>query len=108
MRSGGSTSSAYTFGTGLNLRNFEFTLSLLTVPNSEANGSGLSMAMSGFVIRFLINLLVNIKPASIQGVGFFFCCECDYHDWKINTLTYTAIYSRACFCSGIQSKYNFE
>jgi len=52
MRSGGSTSSAYTFGTGLNLRNFEFTLSLLTVPNSEANGSGLSMAMSGFVIRF--------------------------------------------------------
>jgi hypothetical protein len=52
MRTGGGSSTAYTFGTGLNFKNFEFTFSAMSVANSESNGSKLSAALSGFVIRF--------------------------------------------------------
>lgn len=51
-RTGGLTSSSITFGTGLELRNFEFTVAGLTVPNSENRGSGMGGAWSGLVIRF--------------------------------------------------------
>lgn len=51
-RTGGFTSSSITFGTGIELRNFEFTVAGLTVPNSENRGSGIGGAWSGFVIRF--------------------------------------------------------
>lgn len=52
MRTGGGASTAYTFGTGVNLRNFEFTFSAMSVANSESNGSKLAAALSGFIIRF--------------------------------------------------------
>lgn len=52
LRTGGDTSTAYTFGTGVNLKNFEFTFSALTVPNSEKNGTAVTAALSGFIIRF--------------------------------------------------------
>ncbi|NIT56099.1 MAG: hypothetical protein GWN00_07635 [Aliifodinibius sp.] len=51
-RTGGLTSSSITFGTGIELRNFEFTVAGLTVPNSENRGSGIGGAWSGLVIRF--------------------------------------------------------
>lgn len=51
-RTGGLTSSSITFGTGIELRNFEFTIAGLTVPNSENRGSGMGGAWSGLVIRF--------------------------------------------------------
>lgn len=51
-RTGGLTSSSLTFGTGLELRNFEFTFGGLVVPNSEKRGSGIGGAWSGLVIRF--------------------------------------------------------
>jgi hypothetical protein len=51
-RTGGLTSSSITFGTGIELRNFEFTLAGLTVPNSENHGSGIGGAWSGLVFRF--------------------------------------------------------
>lgn len=52
FRTGGLTSSAITFGTGIELRNFELTFAGLTVPNSENNGSGMGGAWSGLVFRF--------------------------------------------------------
>lgn len=51
-RTGGLTSSSITFGTGIELRNFEFTVAGLTVPNSENHGSGIGGAWSGLVFRF--------------------------------------------------------
>lgn len=51
-RTGGLTSSSITFGTGLEFRNFEFTVGGLTVPNSENRGSGIGGAWSGLVLRF--------------------------------------------------------
>jgi len=51
-RTGGLTSSSITFGTGIELRNFEFTVAGLTVPNSENRGSAMGGAWSGLVIRF--------------------------------------------------------
>lgn len=51
-RTGGLTSSSITFGTGIELRNFEFTVAGLTVPNSANHGSGIGGAWSGLVFRF--------------------------------------------------------
>jgi len=51
-RTGGLTSSSFTFGTGIELRNFELTVGALTVPNSENRGSGVGGAWSGLVFRF--------------------------------------------------------
>lgn len=51
-RTGGLTSSSITFGTGIELRNFEFTVAGLTVPNSRNRGTGVGGAWSGLVFRF--------------------------------------------------------
>ncbi|MDZ7681129.1 MAG: DUF5723 family protein [Fodinibius sp.] len=51
-RTGGRTSSSFTFGTGVELRNFELTVGALTVPNSKNHGSGIGGAWSGLVFRF--------------------------------------------------------
>lgn len=51
-RTGGLMSSSITFGSGIELRNFELTLAGLAVPNSEKNGSGMGGAWSGLVFRF--------------------------------------------------------
>lgn len=51
-RTGGLTSSSITFGTGIELRNFEFTVAALTVPNSQNRGTGFGGAWSGLVLRF--------------------------------------------------------
>lgn len=51
-RTGGLTSSSFTFGTGIELRNFELTLAGLTVPNSRNRGTGIGGAWSGLVFRF--------------------------------------------------------
>lgn len=51
-RTGGLTSSSFTFGTGIELRNFELTVGALTVPNSSKHGTGLGGAWSGLVFRF--------------------------------------------------------
>ena len=51
-RIGGYSSAAYSFGLGLDFRHFEFTLAGSTVGNSSNNGSSVSMAWSGLVLRF--------------------------------------------------------
>jgi len=51
-RTGGLTSSSITAGTGLEFKNFEFTVGALTVPNSQKRGSGIGAAWSGLVFRF--------------------------------------------------------
>lgn len=51
-RTGGFTSRANTFGTGVNLKNFEFTFAAMVVPNSEAYGTSVAFAFSGLVVRF--------------------------------------------------------
>lgn len=51
-RTGGLTSSSITFGTGIELRNFELSLGALTVPDSQNRGSGIGGAWSGLVFRF--------------------------------------------------------
>ncbi|MCH8496417.1 MAG: DUF5723 family protein [Balneolales bacterium] len=52
MKTGGNSSTAFTAGTGVNLRNFEFTFSVLSVPNSTKYGTAIASAFSGFIIRF--------------------------------------------------------
>lgn len=52
MRTGGNSSTAFSAGTGLNLRNFEFTFSGMIVPNSESSGSAVTAAFSGLIFRF--------------------------------------------------------
>ena len=51
-RTGGLTSSSISFGTGIELRNFEFTVGGLTVPDSRNRGSGVGAAWSGLIFRF--------------------------------------------------------
>ncbi|MEO1022392.1 MAG: DUF5723 family protein [Bacteroidota bacterium] len=52
MRVGGFSSTAYSFGTGLDLRFLEFSFSVANVGNSENNGSAGAVAFSGLVFRF--------------------------------------------------------
>lgn len=52
MKTGGNNSTAFTAGTGINLRNFEFTFSVLSVPNSTKYGTAFASAFSGFIVRF--------------------------------------------------------
>jgi hypothetical protein len=52
MRTGGNSSTAYSFGTGLNLRNFELTVAAMTVPDSQKNGTSQTVAFSGLIFRF--------------------------------------------------------
>lgn len=52
FRAGGLTSTSITFGTGLEFRNFEFSVGALTVPNSRSHGAGIGGAWSGLLFRF--------------------------------------------------------
>lgn len=51
-RVGGYSSTAYSFGAGLDFRFFEFTVAASTVANSAENGSSATVAWSGLVFRF--------------------------------------------------------
>lgn len=52
IRFGGISSTALSFGTGLELRRFEFSLGMMSVPNSSGHGSINSAAWSGLVFHF--------------------------------------------------------
>ena len=52
MRMGGYSGVNLAFGTGVNLKNFEFTIGLMSTPNSGRGGANLSAAWSGLVARF--------------------------------------------------------
>lgn len=52
FRTGGLTASSFTFGTGLDITNFEFSVGAMVVPNSDKRGSGMGGAWSGLVFRF--------------------------------------------------------
>lgn len=52
LKTGGFSSTSVHFGTGLEFRNFEFSLSAATVPRSGRYGSGAGFAWSGFVLHF--------------------------------------------------------
>lgn len=52
VRTGGYSSTSYSAGTGLELRNFEFSLGATTVRNSSAYGTSAGAAFSGLVFRF--------------------------------------------------------
>lgn len=51
-RTGGHSSSTFHAGTGVELRNFEFTAGIAASPNSKLNGSSLGAAWSGLVVHF--------------------------------------------------------
>jgi len=51
-QTGGLTSSRITAGLGLELRNFEFTVGGMSVPNSQNRGSGAGAVWSGLLFRF--------------------------------------------------------
>lgn len=52
MRSGGYSSTSYSAGVGLELKNFEFSVGGSNVLHSKHNGSSVGAAWSGFVFRF--------------------------------------------------------
>ncbi len=52
MRMGGYSGINLSAGTGLDLRNFEFSIGFMTTPASSKGGMNLSAAWSGFVFRF--------------------------------------------------------
>lgn len=52
LRSGGMGATSYSFGTGLEFRNFEFSFSAMSVKNSINGGYYLGAAMSGLVFHF--------------------------------------------------------
>lgn len=52
LRTGGHASTGFSFGTGVNLKNFELTFAAMSVPNSEKNGTTIGSAFSGFNIKF--------------------------------------------------------
>lgn len=52
MRNGGYSSTNYSAGSGIEFRNFEFSVGASTVSNSEHHGSSIGAAWSGFVFRF--------------------------------------------------------
>ena len=51
-RIGGGTSTAYSFGTGIDIKNLEFSVSAMTVTDSSVGGAAATMAISGLVLRF--------------------------------------------------------
>lgn len=51
-RTGGHSSSTFHAGTGVELRNFEFSAGIAASPNSKNYGSGLGAAWSGLVVHF--------------------------------------------------------
>ena len=52
IRAGGGSSVNLSFGTGVDVRNFEFSFSVMTTPGSERRGGNIGAALSGFVVRF--------------------------------------------------------
>lgn len=52
LRTGGYSSTAYHIGTGIELRNFEFSLGAATTSNTASRGNSLGFAWSGFVAHF--------------------------------------------------------
>lgn len=52
LRTGGYGSTAYHMGTGIELRNFEFSLGAATTSNSASRGNSIGFAWSGFVVHF--------------------------------------------------------
>lgn len=52
MRLGGFTSPLYSFGTGLSLRNFEFSVGAMTRSSSGSRGNAIMFAWSGLHVRF--------------------------------------------------------
>lgn len=52
VRMGGYAGTSVSFGTGLNLKNFEFTAAFMNTPGSSSRGANVSGALSGLVIRF--------------------------------------------------------
>lgn len=51
-RLGGGTSTAFSFGTGVDIKNLEFSVSAMTVTDSSVGGAAATMAVSGLVLRF--------------------------------------------------------
>lgn len=51
-RTGGHSSDTFHAGTGIEFRNFEFSMGVAASPNSKAYGTGLGAAWSGLVIHF--------------------------------------------------------
>lgn len=52
MRMGGYSGVNLSFGTGVELKNFEFTAGIMRTPSSRRSGINLSAAWSGFIVRF--------------------------------------------------------
>lgn len=52
MRMGGYSGVNFAFGTGVNFRNLEFTVSAMNTPSSKSGGSNIGAAWSGLVLRF--------------------------------------------------------
>ncbi len=52
MRTGGYSSTTWHAGTGVELKNFEFTVGAATTSNSETNGASIAAAWSGIVVHF--------------------------------------------------------
>ncbi len=52
MRTGGYTETLYSFGTGLSLKNFEFSVGAMTRSESGDRGTALAFAWSGIQLRF--------------------------------------------------------
>lgn len=52
MRLGGYSSMNLSFGTGINLRSFEFSVGMMGTPSSGSSGSNIAAAWSGVVLRF--------------------------------------------------------
>ena len=51
-RLGGGTAAAYSFGTGIDIKNLELSISGMTVNDSSVGGASVTVAMSGLVLRF--------------------------------------------------------
>ncbi len=52
MRLGGNSSMNLSAGTGIDLKNFEFTIGVMSTPSSSRGGMNLSAAWSGLIVRF--------------------------------------------------------
>jgi hypothetical protein len=52
MRTGGRGSTSFSVGTGVDFKNFEFSISAMNVNNSASNGSYAAVAVSGLVFHF--------------------------------------------------------
>ena len=51
-RLGAGTAAAYSFGTGIDIKNLELSISGMAVNDSSVGGTSATVAMSGLVLRF--------------------------------------------------------